>query len=196
MSRVRHLKPKIRPWSRVSSEVVAEYRVFGIERHEIVDADGKPRLHVNTFRFPDWCNVLAVTPEEKLVLVWQYRFGTGEMSLEVPGGVVDPGETPIEAAARELGEEAGYELGTDGIELFSTVEANPAMQGNLCHTFLARGVTPTVAQSFDELEELEVCLVDLEDIPALIDEGIVRHVLVVAALETFARRFGVSRRSS
>ena len=194
MSRVRHLRPNIRPWSRVRSEVVAEYRVFGIERHEIVDADGKPRMHVNTFRFPDWCNVLAITPEEKLVLVWQYRFGTGEMSLEVPGGVVDPGETAIEAAGRELGEEAGYALGPSGIELFSTVEANPAMQANLCHSFLARGVTPTATQDFDDLEELEVCLVDLEDIPALLDEGMVRHVLVVAALERFVRKAGIPRR--
>ncbi len=194
MSRVRHLKPStIRPWSRVSTEVVAEYRVFGVERHEIVDADGKPRMFVNTFRFPDWCNVLAVTPEEKLVLVWQYRFGTGQMSLEVPGGVVDPGETPIDAARRELAEEAGYALGPTGISLFSTVEANPAMQANLTHTFVARGVTASLETSFDELEELEVCLVDLEDIPALIDEGVVRHVLVVAALETFARRLGIGR---
>ncbi len=194
MSRVRHLRPKIRPWSRVRSELVAEYRIFGIERHEIVDGDGNPRLYVNTFRFPEWCNVIAITPEEKLVLVWQYRFGTGEMSLEVPGGVVDPGEKPIEAAARELAEETGYALGSSGIAPFASVEANPSMQGNRCHSFLARGVTPTATQSFDDLEELEVCLVDLEDIPALVDEEMVRHVHVVAVLERFMRKAGIPRR--
>ena len=142
MSRVRHLRPTIRPWSRVRSELVAEYRIFGIERHHIVDGDGRPRAEVNTFRFTDWCNVVAVTPEEQVVFVWQFRFGTGKMSLEIPGGAIDPGELPIDAARRELAEEAGYALGPEGITLLSSVDANPAMQGNQIHSFAAHGVVP------------------------------------------------------
>ncbi len=178
--------PTIRPWARVRTELVAEYRVFGVERHEIVDGAGKPRMDVNTFRLPDWCNVLAVTPEDELVLVWQYRFGTGEMSLEVPGGVIDPGEAPLAAAKRELREESGYEAAS--FELLATVEPNPAMQGNRCHAYVARGAVRSSAQQFDELEELEVALVKLTDLPALLDEGVIRHALVVSALETFLRR--------
>ncbi len=188
MSKVKHLRPSIRPWNRVKTEIVAEYRVFEIERHAIVDGDGKPRMDVNTFRFPDWCNVIAITPEQELVLVWQYRFGTGTMSLELPGGCVDPGEEPLVAAGRELAEEAGYALGPAGLTHLTTFEANPAMQANLCHTYVAEGARPTASQHFDDLEELEVCLVALDDLPALLDEGIVRHGLIVAALETFLRR--------
>ena len=120
MSKVKHLRPSIRPWNRVKTEIVAEYRVFEIERHAIVDGDGKPRMDVNTFRFPDWCNVIAITPEQELVLVWQYRFGTGTMSLELPGGCVDPGEEPLVAAGRELAEEAGYALGPTGLTHLTT----------------------------------------------------------------------------
>lgn len=178
--------PTIAPWSRVRTELVAEYRVFGVERHAIVDGAGKPRMDVNTFRMNDWCNVIAITPEDQLVLVWQYRFGTGAMSLEVPGGVIDPGETPLEAAARELREESGYEAAS--FELLTSVYPNPAMQGNVCHAFVARGAVPSGAQQFDELEELEVVLVDLAELPALLDEGVIGHALVVSALETFLRR--------
>ena len=176
----------MRPWRRTRTELVAEYRVFGIERHEIADGSGKPRMDVNTFRMSDWCNVIALTPDDKLVLVWQYRFGTGEMSLEVPGGVIDPGESPLEAAVRELREESGFEA--ESFELLTSVEPNPAMQGNLCHAFVARGAVRTSPQQFDELEELEVVLVDLADLPSLLDERVIRHALVVSALETFLRR--------
>ena len=178
--------PTIAPWSRVRTELVAECRVFGVERHAIVDGAGQPRMNVNTFRMNDWCNVIAITPEDQLVLVWQYRFGTGAMSLEVPGGVIDPGETPLEAAVRELREESGYEAAS--IEPLTSVLPNPAMQGNVCHAFVAHGAVPSGAQQFDELEELEVVLVDLADVPALLDEGVIRHALVVSALETFLRR--------
>ena len=98
----------------------------------------------------------------------------------------DSGETPLEAAVRELREESGYEAAS--IEPLTSVLPNPAMQGNVCHAFVAHGAVPSGAQQFDELEELEVVLVDLADVPALLDEGVIRHALVVSALETFLRR--------
>lgn len=193
MSKVKGLRPTIRPWRRVRTELVAQYPVFGVERHAIVDGDGNPKKDVSTLRLADWCNVLAITPEQKLVMVWQYRFGTGEMSLEIPGGIVDPGEEPLFAAGRELAEEAGYVPGPSGLVHLATMDTNPAMQGNRCHSFVAEGATPTGNQSFDDLEELEVCLVDLDDLPALVDEGVVRHGLIVASLERFLRKRGLGR---
>ncbi len=178
--------PRIGPWKRTCTTVVGDYRVFVVEQHGLEDPSGKPCRDVHTFRCPDWCNVLAVTPSDELVLVWQYRHGTGTMSLELPGGLVEPGEDPASAALRELREESGYEAGS--ASLLSRVEPNPALQGNVLHSYLARDVRPTGAQEFDELEELEVALVPVRDAPRLIDEGHVRHALSITAIEAFLRR--------
>ena len=149
--------------------------------------DGAPLPRdIFVFEAPDWCNVLAETPGGELVLVWQYRFGTDALSLEVPGGVIDPGEAPADAARRELLEETGYEA--DAFELVSVVEPNPALQGNRCFTYLARGARATGQTSFDELEDLETVLVPREKIASLIDDRVITHALVVVALEVYLRK--------
>ncbi len=178
--------PRLRPWVRVSRESVATFRIFELEKGVWDDADGKPRGEAYVLRCRDWCNVVAVTPEDQVVLVWQYRFGTDGLSLEIPGGVIDQGEEPIVAAGRELLEETGY--AGDSIEPLVTVEANPAIQVNRCFTFVVRGARAVAATAFDEQEELETVLLPVERIPDLLDGGQVKHSLVHSALETFWRR--------
>ena len=178
-------RPRIAKWSLKDGRVVGSYRVFDVRRHLVEDTTGTARGDVFTFTCPDWCNVLALTPRGELVMVWQYRFGTDALSLEIPGGVIERGEPAHEAARRELLEETGYTA--DAFELVSTVEPNPALQGNRCHTFLARGARPVGATSFDPLEELEVVLVPTEHVGDLLDGGHVTHALVVVALERLLR---------
>lgn len=168
---------------RKSRHDVADHGVFRVER---LVYESLPR-DIFVFACPDWCNVVAETEAGEIVLVWQYRFGTDALSLEVPGGVIDPGESPEAAAIRELREETGYEAAS--VELLSVVEPNPALQNNRCFTYVARGVKLTGATAFDELEDLEVALVPRRDLPALLDSGQVTHALVVSALETYVRRF-------
>lgn len=166
------------------AHAVADHGVFRVERL-VYEPNPLPR-DIFVFAVPDWCNVLAETPEGDLVLIWQYRFGTDELSLEVPGGVIDPGEEPIDAARRELKEETGYEA--ESFELVSVVEPNPALQGNRCFTFLARGARLTGATAFDDLEDLETVLVPKSEIASLIDDRVVTHALVVVALEVYLRK--------
>src|SRR5580693_6823737 len=95
--------PRIRPWTRRRVETVGRYRVFDVLESEMVLPNGQPCPHpIYTLTCPSWCNVLAITPANEAVLVWQYRHGTDAMALETPGGVVDDGEAPIDAARREL----------------------------------------------------------------------------------------------
>ncbi len=88
---------------------------------------------------------------------------------------------------RELTEETGYVA--QSIELLSIVEPNPALQGNKCFTYLARGASLTGQTAFDDLEDLEVALVKRADLPRLLDSAEITHALVISALETYARRF-------
>ncbi len=178
--------PRIATWRRTRTHELADYGVFTVQRHEMEDGAGKPRRAVHCFTCPDWCNVIALTPADEVVMIWQYRFGTDTMTLEVPGGVIDPGEDPALAAERELREESGF--AADGFELLVATEPNPALQGNRCFTYLARGARPAFETEFDDLEECEPVLVPLDALPRLLDEGAVTHALVLCGLERLLRR--------
>lgn len=182
----RLLAPKrLAKLERSATTLVNDVGVFRVERASYATL---PR-DIFVFTMPDWCNVLAETPDGELVMIWQHRFGTDALSLEVPGGVIDEGEEPLASARRELLEETGYEA--ESIELVSVVEPNPALQNNKCWTFLARNARPTGQTAFDELEDLEVALVKKDEIAKIIDDGTVTHALVVVALEQYLRRFAL-----
>jgi 8-oxo-dGTP pyrophosphatase MutT (NUDIX family) len=179
--------PALKKWQPVARERVGSFRIFHVEKTAMKDGEGKPRGDFFTLACPDWCNVVAVTEADEIVLVWQYRFGTDALSLEIPGGVIDEGEAPIESARRELLEETGYASDLP-LEPLLVVEPNPANQGNRCYTFLVRGARNVAATSFDEHEELEVALVPRAKLGELLDSGQVTHALVHSALAELARR--------
>jgi ADP-ribose pyrophosphatase len=178
--------PRLRPWKRVRSETVGRFRVLEVDRGEWEDAQGRPRGDAYVVRCPNWCNVVALTPEDEVVLVWQYRFGVDAMSLEIPGGVIDPGESPETASVRELREETGYVA--DSLEPLVALDANPAIQDNRCFTFLATGARPAGGTSLDAQEEIETVLCPAARVGELLDSGEVRHSLVQSALEVFLRK--------
>ena len=132
---------------------------------------------------PDWVNVVALTPEGRLVLVRQFRFGSNAFSLEIPGGVIEAGEDPVAAGLRELGEETGF--GGGKVSLLGSVNPNPAIQDNRCHFVLVEGALPTVGLDWDDDEEIEVSTVPVAQVLAWARSGQISHSLTVAALMLF-----------
>lgn len=113
--------------------------------------------------YPDWVNVVAITPERQIVLVRQYRHALGEVLLELPAGCVDSADPSLEAAVRrELLEETGYSA--DEVIRVGELSPNPATHDNLVHSFLATGCVRTCDPTPDPQEEIEVLLVPLEDL--------------------------------
>ncbi len=173
----------------MSDEPLADLKIFRAEL-AVRRSPTTGRAHRYTrLLAPDWVNVIALTAEGRLVLVEQVRHGTGRVTLEIPGGAVDPGEEPARAAVRELEEETGYVAAA--CEPIGRVEPNPAFLDNSCWTFLATGCRSDGALRPDPGEELSVRLVELPDFTRLIDDGSIRHALVVAAHDHLQR--GLSR---
>jgi len=166
-------------WRRERSERVADCRVFKVRRDYSADPRDGRAHDFYVIEAPDWINVIPLTGDGRVVLIEQYRHGTGEVSLEVPGGMVDEGESPRDAAERELLEETGYEA--SGVSFIGKTRPNPAIQNNWIHTFVARGVRYKGEPSNAGTERTVVRLVELESIPALIEEGKITHALVVVA---------------
>jgi 8-oxo-dGTP pyrophosphatase MutT (NUDIX family) len=129
---------------------------------------------------PDWVNVLALTRDSRLVLVRQFRFGIDALSLEIPGGVMEAGEDPVEAGQRELREETGY-TGTNA-RLLGSVHPNPAIQSNRCHLVLVEEAEPTAGLEWDETEEIEVATMPVDELLAHARAGGITHSLMLNAL--------------
>ena len=130
-------------------------------------------------RIADWANVIALTPEDEVVLVAQYRHGLDSVTLEIPGGVLEPDEAPADGVMRELKEETGF-TGNPPV-LLGTVHPNPAIQDNACTTWLVTDARKTAEPSPDEGEDIDVLTVPRIDIPVLLRDGRITHSLVVAA---------------
>jgi ADP-ribose pyrophosphatase len=171
-------------WRRERSEQVADCRVFTVRRDFSTDPRSRRVHDFYVIEAPDWINVIPLTKDDEVVLIEQYRQGTEAVSLEIPGGMVDPGEAPRETAARELFEETGYEAGE--VIFLGKTRPNPAIQNNWIHTFLARGVEYRREPLNEGTEWTRVRLEPLARIPALIREGAIDHSLVVVGFHWLA----------
>ncbi len=173
--------PLVLPWTRQTTRFLADFRIFTIRS----DVKTSPRTgHQHDFFVidcPNWVNVVAVTTDRQLVMVEQFRHGTDTVDLEIPGGVIDRTDaSPLEAGVRELREETGYE--GSGARLIGDIRPNPAIMSNLCFTLLVEDCERKHATQLDHGEDIACRLVDLEEIPRLVAQGVIRHSLVVTAL--------------
>jgi len=170
---------KLGRWDPVGREQIADCRVFSVERRHVrvpMTGQVKPFYAIEA---TDWVNVVPLTANDEIVMVRQHRHGLGDVTLEIPGGMIDPGETPEVAAARELTEESGYRAAT--VRPIGDLNPNPAVFGNRVHTFLAEGCEAVGEIQNSPTEETVLELVPVAEISDRVRAGDVDHALVIAA---------------
>ncbi len=176
-------------WNKRGSTRVGNFRIFSVRLDRAVSPDTGYENDFTILETVDWVNVVALTAEGDFILVRQFRHGTEEYTVEIPGGAIDPGDTdPAASAVRELEEETGYIA--ERIEPIGVVEPNPAFQTNRCYTFLAQDARPVGTVRPDPGEEIEVFLATPSQVDRMVRDGEIRHALVIAALFWLDRRRG------
>jgi len=168
---------------RAQTSALFESAWLTLWKHSVLSEHGEPLpFPVYTLEMGDWVNIVALTAgdDPSVIFVRQHRFGTEQRSLEIPGGLIDPGEVPLRAAQRELEEETGYT--SQQWSALSWTHPNPALQANKLFMFVARDCEKTSEVRLDPLEDCEVELVKYRELPALLARGEIRHALVLLAL--------------
>lgn len=174
----------IEHWPKIGSKLLGEFKVFSVR--SVTKRSPAAGSHHDFYIIDsvNWVNVIAITPEQKMVFVEQYRQGSETVELEVPGGMIDAEDsTPEIAGCRELKEETGYE--GEKPRIIGTVFPNPAIMSNTCFTVLVENCRITSATHFDQTEDLLTRLVPIDEVPELVAAGKIRHSIVIAALYHF-----------
>lgn len=167
-------------WKTLQSEYLFKRPWLTVRRDQVQLPDGRINPEFYVLEYPDWINVIALTKEGKFVMERQFRYGLGKTCFELPAGVIEKGETPLEAARRELLEETGYGNGT-WTEMLQ-LSGNPSTTNNLTHCFLAKDVEYLGEAHFDPTEDLKVYLLKEAQVWKLLTKGQFRQALMVAPL--------------
>lgn len=171
-------------WSLGPRQAAADYGVFRTAFVEGTHPQVASRKRFSLIECTDWVNVLALTAEREVVLIRQFRPGSGEVCLEIPGGMVDPGEAPAAAAERELFEETGFRAGA--WRALGAVSPNPALFRNRLHIYLAENAYRAGRAEPEGSEVIEVELYPLASAWRALAQGEIDHALVVAAFAHLA----------
>lgn len=171
----------VEQWETLSSRTVADCRIFTVDMIQRKRPSQQVVGEFALIRSHDWVNIIPITDRGTVVMIRQFRHGTSSITLEVPGGIVEPSEEPLHAAMRECTEETGFS-GMGTAELVGVNEPNPAIQNNRCYSYVWHGCSRSSVQALDEHEDIEVVEVPLGDIRALVRDGTIRHSLVLTAL--------------
>lgn len=167
-------------WQRRHRKLKADCRIYRVwedhYRHPLTGQNGD----FFAIDAPDWVMIIGRTTEGRIVRVRQFRFGVDDLTWELPAGVIDEGEDPVEAGVRELREETGY--GDGAPRLLASMRPNPALMDNRMHIVLVDGVRLLDCGAPDEHEEITVDTLSPQEMLAEIRAGRLDHALVAAAL--------------
>jgi ADP-ribose pyrophosphatase len=174
----------LKAWDKISSQQLGDFRIFRLRSDRAISPrTGQPHDFM-VIDSVNWVNVVAITPDQHLVMVEQFRHGSGTVELEIPGGMIDSHDASPEAGGvRELREETGY--AGENPQIIGQVFPNPAIMSNTCFTLLVENCRRIHPVEFDHGEDLITRLVPVSEVPELVASGKIRHSLVVAGLHYF-----------
>lgn len=174
----------IQPWKKIDSKPAGDFRIFSIRSERKLSPRTGAEHTLYVIDSVNWVNVIAVTPDNQLVMIEQYRHGSNSIELEIPGGMIDAKDaSPAAAGIRELREETGYEGERPAI--IGSIRPNPAIMSNTCFTLMVENCRLKHSVEFDQGEDLITRLVPVDDLPKLVATGKIQHSLVVVALYHF-----------
>tara|TARA_B100001123_G_scaffold72007_1_gene80848 strand:+ start:237 stop:776 length:540 start_codon:yes stop_codon:yes gene_type:complete len=166
-------------WKTLDTKQIFGNKFFGFREDKVLSPKTESAHPVWVMDAPTWINIIPITKKQKVIMIKQYRFGSREISLEIPGGMVDADEGAFSAAIRELKEETGY--GSNEVHEIGKISPNPALMSNQAYSYVAYNVEKIGNQQLDDMEDIEVMEVDLDKIPDLIKNGEINHTLVISA---------------
>lgn len=170
----------IEKWETLSSEYLYRRPWLTVRKDMVKLPNGVINPEHYVLEYPDWVNVIAITKEGKFVMIEQYRHGLDDVFIELPAGVIEPGETPLEGAKRELKEETGFGGGI--WQEYTVVCQNPSICNNMTHCFLALDVEPFDTQHLEASEDIRVLLLSREEVITLLQEDKIKQSLMTTPL--------------
>lgn len=167
-------------WDILGSDYLLKERWLTVRKDHVRMPSGVEMNDYYVLEYPDWINVVAITKEGKFVIERQYRHGMQSVEYELCAGIIEKGESSLEAAQRELLEETGYSGGEWQLYCIST--PNPSAMTNVNYTFLATGVVDTGARHLEETEDIEILLLSYDELKTMVRDGRIREGLMLAPL--------------
>jgi 8-oxo-dGTP pyrophosphatase MutT (NUDIX family) len=177
-------------WKTTEDRFIADLKIFKATYKSRVNPLSNVTGDFTVLESPDWVNIIALTDDNKIVMVEQYRQGTDSITIEIPGGLIEVNENPLKAARRECLEETGYE-GDGEPELIGVSQPNPAFQNNNCYTYVWKNCHKVLNQNLDKHEIINIHLIPLNEIRELILNGNINHSVILTALFYYFLKFGL-----
>ena len=165
-------------WTLKKSTITYTSKPFTVLEKRYEKKDGS-NFTANVLKTPNWANIIGLNEKNEILLIKQFRFGTDGVECEIPGGVLELGETPLEGAKREFEEETGYKS-NDWVQI-GVVDQNPAIQTGKCYSFLAKNIKPSGTLNWDPDEEIEYMFESREEVEKNIKNGIITNTYIIAA---------------